>query len=160
IYAHGFYRDVVVARDNTILTGHGLVEAARRMGYVEVPVRRLDVDPDSADAMKIVVGDNELFRFAENDDRKLTEILKEDANGGVAAALLGTGFDPQQLSALVMVTRPRSEVLDKKAAAQYVGMPACVDEDDPPKLVISFDNEADREKLLELIDVKTINRKS
>ena len=32
IEEHGFYRNVVVAKDNTILAGHGVVQAAQQLG--------------------------------------------------------------------------------------------------------------------------------
>jgi ParB-like chromosome segregation protein Spo0J len=38
---NGVYRNVVAARDGTILAGHGVVLAARKIGLAEVPVDRL-----------------------------------------------------------------------------------------------------------------------
>jgi ParB-like chromosome segregation protein Spo0J len=38
IQEHGFYRNVVAARDGTILAGHGVVQAALKMGLKGVPV--------------------------------------------------------------------------------------------------------------------------
>lgn len=40
---HGVYRPVVIARDNTILAGHGVVLAARSLGWTEIPVHALDL---------------------------------------------------------------------------------------------------------------------
>lgn len=100
IRRHGFYRNVVVARDGTILAGHGVVEAARRAGLVEVPVYRLDVAPESPVALKVLTGDNELGRLAEADERALAEILK-DVLRDDEVGLLGTGFDDATLGALV-----------------------------------------------------------
>jgi ParB-like chromosome segregation protein Spo0J len=40
IKTHGFYRNVVIARDGTILAGHGVTQAARKLGYTHVPVIR------------------------------------------------------------------------------------------------------------------------
>lgn len=46
IEEQGFYQPVVVALDNTILAGHGRVEAAVQMGWSRVPVIRLAVGPN------------------------------------------------------------------------------------------------------------------
>ena len=43
IVENGFYRNVVAARDGTILAGHGVVLAATAMGLRKVPVIRLDL---------------------------------------------------------------------------------------------------------------------
>ena len=58
IEEHGFIRPVVVARDYTILAGHGLVQAARQLGRTRVPVMQLDLDPDDPRALKLLVADN------------------------------------------------------------------------------------------------------
>src|SRR5262245_17598198 len=68
IREHGVYRNVVIAKDGTILAGHGVVEAARRDGMSELPVVRLPVAPDSPAALRVLAGDNELQRLAEVDD--------------------------------------------------------------------------------------------
>jgi hypothetical protein len=39
-----FYRNVVAAREGTILAGHGVVIAARKLGLSKVPVVRLAID--------------------------------------------------------------------------------------------------------------------
>ena len=57
IRQHGFYRNVVVARDSTVLAGHGVVEAARRLGLEKVSVIRLDLDADSPQALKVLAAD-------------------------------------------------------------------------------------------------------
>lgn len=166
IRKNGFYKNIIVARDVadgetrlTILCGHGTVKASRMAGMTVVPALVYDINPFGQQAMSILVGDNEIARLAMVNDRRLTDTLKaaHDAN---PENLKGMGYDPMQLKARVMMTRTRDEIKDKNAAGQWVGMPAHVDEADPPKLVISFDSEEDREKLLELINVKTINRKS
>ena len=88
---HGFYRNVVVARDGTILAGHGVVLAARQLGLETVPVIRLDVAPDDARALQVLTGDNEIANLGDVDDRELTELLRELATEDWDL-LLGTGF--------------------------------------------------------------------
>lgn len=104
---HGFYRNVVLARDGTILAGHGVVEAARREGLEEVPALYLDLDPDSPAALKILAADNELGRFAEDDRGGLGEILRQVAEIDVEG-LLGTGYDQATLDALLAAPPPQA----------------------------------------------------
>ena len=54
IETHGFYRNVVIAKDNTILAGHGVVEASIRLGIEEIPVHKVDLDPNDTKALQIL----------------------------------------------------------------------------------------------------------
>ena len=99
IEANGVYRNIVVANDKTILAGHGVAKAARRMGMTEIAAEILDVSPDSPEALKVLASDNEVSHLGVVDDRRLTEILKEVRESPVG--LVGTGFDDKMLSALV-----------------------------------------------------------
>lgn len=119
--ANGVYRNILVAEDGvTILAGHGVVEAARRLPLETLPARRMPFSPDDPRALKLLASDNEISHLAEVDDRLLTELLKEIQE---SAGLLGTGYDEAMLANLVMVTRPASEIADLDAAAHWVGMP-------------------------------------
>lgn len=167
IKEHGFYRNLVVAQDGTILAGHGVAEAALRAGLEEVRVVRLPIPPDSPQAIKVLTGDNEIEHLAEQDDRLLSELLKELAQG--EASLLGTGYDEMMLANLVMVTRPATEIRDFNEAAHWVGLPTYgeePDEEEPAgggsggsggtgrpfreeiQLVVNFDSEEDRERFM------------
>ena len=148
---HGFYRNVVTSRDNTILAGHGVVEACRLLKMKKIPVFKLDIDPNDTRALKVVTGDNEIARLGEVDDRQLSEILKDIAEDGFEN-LLGTGFDKQRLTNLVFVSRPASEVKDFDAAAEWVGLPEYDEENksesDPVSILVRFDDEKDRDLFL------------
>lgn len=150
IELHGFYRNVVVTADGTILAGHGVVLAARRLGRDTVPVYRVDVDPNSPAAMQILAGDNEISNLAVVDDRALSELLRELAVDDLTN-LLGTGFDELSLAALAMVTRPASELAGLDEAGEWLGLPGFVKADDTPTLLIKFDSDDDRAKFLEEI---------
>lgn len=152
IRIHGFYRNVVVARDGTILAGHGVVEASKKLGLTTIPVVRLDIAPNSAKALKLLAGDNEISRIAGIDDRALTELLKEIQG---AEGLLGTGYDEKMLAALVMVTRPTGEIADFDAAAEWVGMPEHVVTAQPLRLILLFDDEEHRKEAIGLLGIKT-----
>ena len=159
IAGHGFYRNVVIARDNTILAGHGVVRAAVRIGKARLPAVRLDVDPDDPRALKIMASDNEIARLAEVDDRALTELLKDVMESDVDG-LLGTGFDHRRLAALAFVTRPESELEDFDAAAEWVGMPAYESGAPPPRVVVSFETPAAREEFMRRLGATVINKKT
>jgi len=144
---HGFYRNVVVAKDGTVLAGHGIVLAAREIGLNNIPVTRLDIEPDSPEALKLLAGDNELAKLAEMDDRELAELLKaahDDVSG-----LAGTGYDPQTLASLLLVTRRRDEIADVKQAFEWVGLPEFEAVEQPYKLVIQCETRELRDELLE-----------
>lgn len=151
---HGFYRNIVVARDGTILAGHGIVEAARRRGLVSVPVVRLDIEPDSPEALKILAGDNEIAGRAEVDDRSLSEMLREIA-ATADGYLVGTGLDEMMLANLALVTRSMSELATFDAAAEWVGMPEFVAPAARVLLLVAFDSETDRDKLIEQLGLTT-----
>lgn len=144
IRRNGVYRPVVIAKDNTILAGHGVVEALRGMKKKEVPCVRLSISPNSPQALKLLTGDNEIGDRAEDDERILTDMLKE-----IAAiddeSLLGTGFDMDMLSGLVYATRKDDEIPDADAAAAWAELDTYDTGKKLPKLIITFDNEKDRE---------------
>lgn len=146
ISEYGFYRNVVACTDGTILAGHGIVIAADVLG-LDVPVIRLDLDPLDPRALKVLALDNFVSHLSEDDDRMLTEMLKEIA---AAEGLLGTGFDELSLAALTMVTRTANEINDLDAAAEWVGMPEYIPSRQGPQLVIEFDDDEQRERFMEL----------
>lgn len=119
---HGIYRNIVIAKDGTILAGHGVVQAARKSGLTHVPVVRLDVSPEDPSAIRILIGDNEIEHLAEQNDKLLAELLKTIKDIDVTG-LLGTGFDEMMLANFAMVTKGRDEIKDFDAAAHWVGMP-------------------------------------
>ena len=153
IEEHGFYRAIVTARDGTVLAGHGLFLAAKALGRDRVPIFRQDLDPNEASALKILVGDNEIAHGAAIDDRTLTDILKEMHAAGGAAALLGTGYNPQTLGALLFVTRPPDLLLGKNETDHWVGMPEFTPDDPRPRLLVTFESEADRAEFMKKIGV-------
>lgn len=160
IRANGQYRPIVIARDGTILAGHGIALACGKLGLVTVAVVRMPYEPNEPAALKIVAGDNEVTALGEVDDRQLAELLREisasmpdDMN-----ALLGTGMDKMQLANLAMVTRPASEIASMDEALHWAGMPEY--ESKPAKVVLSvyFESDADRESFMEKHGFKPVNK--
>jgi hypothetical protein len=151
IKLHGFYRNVVVAKDNTILAGHGVVQAAKKLRKKTVPVIRLDIASDDPRALKLLAGDNEIGNLAEDDDRKLTEMLKEVMD---SIGLEGTGFNAEQLAALALVTRPAEEFASFNEASAWVGLPGFEEGGIPIRLVIGFRSDEDRAQFVEKFKIR------
>lgn len=147
---NGVYRNVVIARDNTILAGHGVIQAMKQMGMDTAPVRRLDIDSDDPRALKVLAGDNEIGHLSMKDDRMLTELLKEISE--FDDGLLGTGYDDMMLANLLYVTRDANEIADFDAAAEWVGMPEYEEGDGVDnKLVVNFRSIEDRQKFAQIL---------
>jgi aryl carrier-like protein len=158
IRAHGIYRNVVVARDNTILAGHGIVEAAKKAGLKTIPVRRLDVDAQDPVALNVLVGDNEIAHLSESDDRVLTDLLRKIKAEGVRN-LLGTGFDEMRLAHLLYETRAEGEIKDFNEAAAMAGVPGYQKNGNPIQLIIYFDDKVARERLVRVAKLKKVEGK-
>lgn len=148
IEKNDFYKNIVVAKDYTVLAGHGVFKAAVKMGKKTIPVHILDIESDSVDALKILTGDNEIGRLAGVNDRELTEILKRVKEQD---KLLGTGFDEMILANLLVVTRPASEIKDLNAAAEWVGMPDYQDKESSINNIIYFASLEDQKEFFEKI---------
>jgi len=153
IQEHGFYRNVVVAKDGTILAGHGVVQAAKKLGMETIPVIRLAVTANDPQAIRVLTGDNEISALAEVDDRLLSELLRElrEASDG---GLLGTGYDEKMLANLVLVTRPLDEIEDFDAAAAWAGLPEYEQQGQSPQLILSFQSDDERAAFVEKLGVE------
>lgn len=157
IKSSGVYNLIVVAEDSTILAGHGVAEAAGLAGLEFVKVRRLRLDPDSPQALKVLAGDNEVAHLGVADDRALSEMLKEVLDAGDdEGALLGTGYDRPMLANLAMVTRSADEIEDFDAAALWAGMPEYTQMPSGTglKVVVNFRNREDRRAFAEKLGVE------
>lgn len=158
IQRNGLYRNVVIARDNVILAGHGVVLAARKLGIAAVPVVRLDIAHDSPAALKLLTGDNEVANLGEIDDRLLSEILKEVKDAD-PLGLIGTGFDEKMLANLVFVTRPESELASMNDAAEWAGLPEFTPQPEKPALSIQCDTEEARAEAMDKLGIKTVHKR-
>jgi ParB-like chromosome segregation protein Spo0J len=145
--ALGFTKPIVVAKDGTVLAGHGVMKAAAMLGITQVPVKRLDVGPDDPAALAYMIGDNELGRGAELQDREMAEMLRElqEETGDI----LGTGYDTQMLANLLLVTRSAAEIKDSNQAIEWLGMPEYEQTPLPCKVMVSFDSDVERDKFLD-----------
>ena len=158
IRANGVYRNIAIARDSTILAGHGVAKACAKLGMATIPVLRLDLDPDDPKALKLLAGDNEISNLAVIDDRLLTELLKEIRDVDIDG-LIGTGLDDAMLANLIMVSRPKSEIEGIDEASEWVGMPEFDTADKRIQLIVTFKNEEDREQFSEQCGAELMVRK-
>ncbi len=144
---HGIYRGVVVASDRVVLAGHGVLQAAIKLGLQDIPVVLLDVESNDPRALALLVGDNEIAKLAQDDDRKKVALLQEIH---LRRDLVGTGFDAQQLSALDMLTRPPDALMANNATDEWVqaGMPDYKPGDPGERLIVQFRNQKDRDRFV------------
>lgn len=155
---NGWTRQIVVARDDTILAGHGLWQAATEMGLDEVPVIRLDVDSDSPEARRVLIGDNEIGKAAQYDGRILSDMLRDIHQE--TDRLVGTGFNAMQLRTLALNTRTAAEIPDLDAAAEWIGLAEYESVPLPIKLVLSFDNDHDRADVMAALGIEKPSKKN
>lgn len=95
----GQVRSIVVWR-NTILAGHGVVEAAKSLGWREIAA---DVLPDEYPehlALAYVAADNELGRLADPDQAALAAILEESKTAD-AELMAAIGYNNAEFQALL-----------------------------------------------------------
>lgn len=96
IQENGIYRPIVVARDNIILAGHGVVKASLKLGLKSISIYPLDIDSESPAALKLLTGDNEISRLGVIDNKMLLDILTEITEQH-ETDLIGTGFSADTL---------------------------------------------------------------
>lgn len=100
IKQHGIYKNIVIAKDGTILAGHGLVLGAQKLGLEQLPVVRIPLAPDHPRARKLVAADNGIPGMAEDDPEALAALLRAIRDGD-DLGLLGTGYDEVSLKELL-----------------------------------------------------------
>jgi hypothetical protein len=143
----GILPTTVIARDGTILGGHGVWETARRIGLAEIPVTRLDLDPDSPGALKLLAALNFLGRLALDDEAGLASILAEVAESD-AAALLGSGWDEASLTRLLLTS---GDAGSDEADEHWRGMPGFESGDTPLHITLNFAGPEDHARLCEIL---------
>lgn len=113
---YGLIDPIIVNKDYTIIGGHQRTEAARQLGYKEVPCVILDLDKDSEKELNIAL--NKIG--GKFNDHVLTELLEELKEKG---RLAYTGFKDKELQRLTW----KKGLKDKnKLIATYVIPPFSV----------------------------------
>jgi ParB-like chromosome segregation protein Spo0J len=92
IETFGFNVPVLVDADLKVIAGHGRLQAARQLGFAEVPTISLEhLTPEHAKASAIA--DNRLAEIAEWNDRRLVEQLRGLTDLNLDFDLEVTGFE-------------------------------------------------------------------
>lgn len=100
--ANGQYRAIVVSKDGTILAGNHTYAAALELGWDLIDVHRLDIEPDSDHATRIMLADNRTADLGKYDEGLLLDLLSQlDAS----ASLQGSGYEARDLEALLHLLR-------------------------------------------------------
>ena len=107
IRRHGPYKPAVVSADDYLLAGHGLLEAARKDGWVQWPCEERPYKHDHPDALNLLLTDNEVGNPANplgpDPDQALLAALAQQVNE--ATGLEGTGLDDARLAELLAATQ-------------------------------------------------------
>jgi hypothetical protein len=89
----GFNDPVLVDTKRGVLSGHGRLQAARRMGLKRVPVIQLDGLNEQHRKLAFMVAENKIPRMATEDPAKLKRVLDEINNDGFDLASIGFTSD-------------------------------------------------------------------
>jgi ParB family chromosome partitioning protein len=93
----GQQKAIVVGEDNIVIAGNGTLEAAKRLGWDTIDVRRSGLKSDEATAYAIA--DNRSAELAEWDDPVLGDILSELKESGWE--LDDLGFNDEDIKNLI-----------------------------------------------------------
>jgi hypothetical protein len=133
----GFNVPILVRADNTVVAGHGRLEAARRLGLESVPVIRIDhLSEDQVKAFTLA--DNKIALNSGWDFEKLSAELTALAKASFDLDL--TGFSDQELDTLLDDTGflPEFAAQELFQISERQEIPAPVDEPKEPR---ATDNE-------------------
>lgn len=108
----GQFRSIVATEDGTILAGHHVWEAARKVGLEKI---RVDfIQADDQEARRIMLADNRLADLGLGPD---LDMLLENLNQLEQTELIGTGFDTEYIQMLEEATAgaPNIDDLEEEA---------------------------------------------
>lgn len=120
----GWTNPVLLSKDGFILAGHARVKAAQKAGLDEVPVIRLPLEGNMANAY--LIADNKLQEETDWDLPRLKDILEELDVGELDIEI--TGFDTAEIENLMMQFNPLDlddEKDPNKEEAQTMHCPKC-----------------------------------
>jgi len=113
----GQYKNIVCAKDMTVLAGHGVLQAAKELGWSKLKAAVLPISPRSPVALQILAGDNEIAKLAEVNSKELYAILSELNQLNEDSGLLGTGYNLDSLELLSREELGLSDAYTKKVTA-------------------------------------------
>ena len=121
---NGVYKPIVTARDGTILAGNHSYQSFLSLGHEFVNIVRLDLDPDSAEAKRVMLADNRTSDVGQYDDQDLANLLQS-----IDDDLVGTGFTDTNLSDLQAILEYREHSTMADNLTDSVGSGKAVTED-------------------------------
>lgn len=104
IWEFGFQNPVLVDSNDTIIAGHGRVEAAKLVGLDRIPTIRVD-DLTEAQVRAYVIADNRLAELANWDEPALSLEFKAIMDLDINLDLTLTGFDTPDLDIKILGDR-------------------------------------------------------
>ena len=113
----GQFKNIIAWR-NTIVAGHGLVQAAKARGWQRIEVKRLPDEWSIERVNAVLVADNELARQSDPDQAALAAIL-DQVKQVDAELVTAAGFSEQELSELLKSLEPASEPVDAPAQVDW-----------------------------------------
>ena len=123
IEAFGFVNPILIDKDNTILAGHGRVEAAQKLGMDTVPCLYIEhLTPEQKRAY--VLADNKIALNATWDEDLLSEELKVLSEIDLDFTIETTGFSIAEIDVLIEAPEPEEEgdpkddILPKRVTAR------------------------------------------
>ncbi len=102
-------RKPVVTWRGVILAGHGLVEAARSLGWTEIWTAEAPEEWTEAEALAFVAADNELARAADPDLDALTALVAEVGDVDAELARLAAGGEEALKRLLASIQQPAGD---------------------------------------------------
>ena len=125
IQRFGFTNPVLVDGKNSVVAGHGRIEAAKMLGMTDVPTLRLE-HMTEAEKRAYVIADNRLAELAGWDNELLALELSAIAELDAEFELALTGFDPAEIESLLNgldEVQPADEEVVIDTAAPVVTQP-------------------------------------
>lgn len=96
----GYTTPILIDAEETVIAGHGRIEAAKRLGMTEVPTIRLD-HMTEAEVRAYVIADNRLAELAGWDDALLATEFQYLAELDLEFDLTVTGFETAEIDLLI-----------------------------------------------------------
>lgn len=119
----GQRKPIVITHDNTVVAGNGTIEAARRLGWLDITAVRVPADWTADQIKAFAIADNRTAELAGWDKKILDQQLEELADSGWQLTELGFEYvKPDDLDAIEEVPLPeQAEAIAKDGDLWFLG---------------------------------------